>query len=82
MPRTLGALVIRATAGDLPLLDQDFTLVPGGDERLWTLQLTPRRAEISRHLKQLELQGTGRYLQVIVIVDAQGGRTTTRLIHR
>ncbi|GEM_PF-2486255 len=70
-----------AIAGDLPSLDKDFKLVPGGDERLWTLQLTPRRSDISRHLRQLELQGTGRYLQVIVIVEAQGDRTTTRLIH-
>lgn len=70
-----------AVAGDLQALDKDFRLVPGGDERLWTLQLTPRSNDISRHLKQLELQGTGKLLQVIVIVEAKGDRTTTRLLH-
>ena len=68
-------------AGDLQALDQDFRLVLGGDERLWTLQLTPRRQDIARHLKQLELQGTGAHLQVIVILESQGDRSTTRLIH-
>ena len=70
-----------AVAGDLPALAKDFRLLPGGDERLWTLQLVPRRAEVSHHLKQLELQGTGKLLQVIVIVEAKGDRTTTRLLH-
>jgi hypothetical protein len=70
-----------AVAGDLAALAQDFRLTPGGDERLWTLQLAPRRPEIARYLKQLELQGTGRDLQVIVIVEAHGERTTTRLVH-
>jgi hypothetical protein len=71
----------RVMAGDLQGLDQDFELVPGGNERLWTLLLTPRRPAVARFLKQLELQGTGARLQVIVIVESQGDRTTTRLIH-
>lgn len=68
-------------AGDLQALDKNFRLVSGGDERLWTLQLTPRRQDIARSLKQLDLQGTGALLQVIVILESQGERTTTRLIH-
>jgi Outer membrane lipoprotein carrier protein LolA-like len=68
-------------AGDLQALGQDFQLAPGGDERLWTLQLTPRRQDIARFLKQLELQGTGADVQVIVILESQGDRTTTRLIY-
>jgi hypothetical protein len=71
----------RVMAGDLQALDADFQLVPGGDQRLWTLQLTPRRLAIARFLKQLELQGAGAQLHVIVIVESQGDRTTTRLIH-
>ena len=70
----------RVIAGDLQALDKDFRLVPGGDEHLWTLQLTPRRQDIARFLKQLELQGTGAHVQVIVILESQGDRTTTRLI--
>ena len=68
-------------AGDLQALDKDFQLAPGGDERLWTLQLTPRRPDIARFLKQLELQGAGARVQVIVILESQGDRTTTRLIY-
>ena len=70
-----------AVAGDLQALDKDFRLVTGGDERLWTLKLTPRRPDIARFLKQLELQGTGVHLQVIVILESQGDRSTTRLIY-
>lgn len=66
-------------AGDLQALDKEFRLVPGGDEQLWTLQLTPRRQDTARFLKQLELQGTGRHLQVIVILEGRGDRTITRL---
>ena len=65
--------------GDLQALEKDFRLVPGGDQRLWTLQLTPRRQDIARFLKQLELQGAGPQLQVIVILESQGERSTTRL---
>lgn len=66
-------------AGDLQALEKNFRLTPGGDHRLWTLQLTPRRPEIARFLKQLELQGSGSQLRVIVILETQGERTTTRL---
>lgn len=68
-------------AGDLRALDKDFSLAPGGEERLWTLVLVPRRPDIGRFLKQIELQGTGARLQAIVILEPNGERTTTRLTH-
>jgi hypothetical protein len=34
---------------------------------------------VGRHLEQVELQGTGGQLQVIIVVERQGERTTTRL---
>jgi hypothetical protein len=80
----LGALadtLRRAVAGDLIGLERDFRLQLGGDERLWTVQLEPRAAELARHLDHLELQGTGAQLQVIIIVERSGERTTTRLHH-
>lgn len=70
-----------AVAGDLAPLDRDFRVTVGGDERLWTVQLQPRTAELSRHLDHLELQGTGAHLQVIIVVERGGERTTTRLHH-
>jgi hypothetical protein len=80
----LGALadtLRRAVAGDLVGLERDFRIQLGGDERLWTVHLEPRAAELARHLDHLELQGTGARLQVIIIVERSGERTTTRLHH-
>jgi len=68
-----------AVTGDLAALDKDFRLTLGGDEAVWTVQLVPRGAEAARVLKQIELQGSRGQLLVIVILDAQGNRTTTRL---
>jgi len=58
-----------------------LAITVGGDERVWTVQLQPRTAELSRHLDHLELQGTGAHLQVIIVVERSGERTTTRLHH-
>jgi hypothetical protein len=68
-----------AMAGDLAALDKDFQLVFSGDERLWTVQMKARRPEVSRQLKQLELQGSQGRLQVLIIEEAKGDRTITRL---
>jgi hypothetical protein len=50
-----------------------------GDEREWTLQLTPRHPDVARQLKQIGLKGAGRRLLTIVIQESQGDRTTTYL---
>ena len=68
-------------AGNLTALENDFQTVVSGDERLWTVRLTPRRPELARALKQLDLQGSQGRLQVFVILEAQGDRTTTRIVH-
>jgi hypothetical protein len=69
----------RVMAGDLEALNKDFQLKLSGDEREWTLQLTPRQPDVARQLKQIGLQGAGRRLVVIVIQESQGDRTTTYL---
>jgi hypothetical protein len=69
----------RVMAGQLEALNKDFQLELSGDEREWTLQLTPRDPDVARQLKQISLQGAGRRLAVIVIQESQGDRTTTRL---
>ena len=68
-------------AGDLEALNKDFELELSGDERAWTLQLMPRQAEVARQLKRIVLQGVGRRLSVMVILETQGDRTTTRLFY-
>ncbi|MEO5771802.1 MAG: LolA-related protein [Burkholderiaceae bacterium] len=70
-----------AMAGNLGALEKDFELSVAGDERSWTVQLMPRGPELSRTLKQLELQGTHGRLLAFVILESQGERTTTRLLH-
>ncbi len=66
-------------AGNVEALGADFQLALSGDERDWTLQLTPRRPDVARQLAQISVQGAGRRLSAIVIVESQGDRTTTRL---
>lgn len=68
-------------AGDLEALNKYFELELAGDEREWALQLTPRQAEVARQLKRIVLQGVGRRLSVMVILETQGDRTTTRLFY-
>lgn len=77
----LSDVMRRVVAGDIVALQSDFDVRVSGDERVWTAQLKPRNPEVSRHLEQVELQGTGGHLQVIVVVERQGERTTTRLQH-
>jgi len=69
----------QAVAGDLPALENDFQAVLDGDERQWSLQLTPRSPETARFLKQLELRGAGSHLRTIIVLETQGERTTTTL---
>jgi hypothetical protein len=70
-----------AVAGDVAALRTDFELRVDGDEGLWTVELKPRRAEVSRTLSQIELQGSRGRLQAIVVLETQGDRTITRLLH-
>ena len=72
-------LMRRVVAGDIVALERDFTIQLRGDERAWTAQLQPRKPEIARQLESVELQGTGARLQVIIVAERQGERTTTRL---
>jgi hypothetical protein len=66
-------------AGDLVALQRDFEISLSGDERVWSAQLQPRSADVARHLDHVELQGTAGHLQIIIVVERQGERTTTRL---
>ena len=66
-------------AGRLDALDKDFRLDLAGDERSWTLLLTPRSGEVSSRLKEISLEGAGSRLLVIAVVESQGDRTTTKL---
>lgn len=77
----LASALLDVMAGNLSALEQDFRLAVAGDESLWTVQLTPRRPDVARTLKQLELQGSHGRLLVFVVLESQGERTTTQLVH-
>jgi len=68
-----------AVAGELVALEKSFRIEIRGDERMWTAQLVPRASEVARSLDHLELRGAGSQLQVIVVAEREGERTTTRL---
>lgn len=75
----LADVMRRVVAGDIVALQRDFDVQIAGDDRVWRAQLKPRQPEVGRQIEQVELQGTGRTLQVIIVVERQGERTTTRL---
>jgi hypothetical protein len=75
----LSDVMRRVVAGDVVALQRDFDVQVSGDERVWRALLKPRTAQVAANLEQVELQGTGRTLQVIIVVERQGERTTTRL---
>jgi hypothetical protein len=77
----LSRVMRRVVAGDLLALQGDFEIKLSGDERVWSVKLQPRSADVARHLDHVELQGTTGQLQVIILIERQGERTITRLQH-
>jgi hypothetical protein len=75
----LADVMRRVVAGEFSALEREFRIELNGDEKVWRAQLTPRSPEVGRHLASVELQGTGGRLQVIIVTERQGERTTTRL---
>ena len=78
----LGALsdvMRRVVAGDFAALERDFRIDLHGTDAAWRVNLVARKAEVARHLESVELQGTAGRLQVIIVSERQGERTTTRL---
>jgi hypothetical protein len=75
----LSQVMRKVVGGDLVALQTEFDIRLTGDARVWSAHLKPRSAEVARHLDHVELQGTAGQLQVIIVVERQGERTTTRL---
>jgi hypothetical protein len=75
----LARVMRSAVAGDLAALEKDFRIQLAGDERVWSMQMLPRTPEVARYLDSVELQGTQGQLQVIIVAEHNGERTTTRL---
>jgi hypothetical protein len=75
----LSDLMRHVVASEMVALERDFDISISGDERVWRAHLKPRSAQLGRYLDHAELQGSGGQVQVIIVVDREGGRTTTRL---
>ena len=75
----LAGVMRRVIAGDVVALQRDFNVELAGDEHAWRAQLIPRDAQVRSQLESVEVQGTGGAVQVLVVVDRQGEKTTTRL---
>lgn len=75
----LAGVMRRAVAGDLVEMERDFRIELRGNEQVWSAQLQPRNADVARHLESVELQGTRGLLQVVIVTERQGERTTTRM---
>lgn len=65
-------------AAELAALETDFRIEVVGDEHEWSVRLQPKNAGVSRHIDYLEIQGKASELQVLVVVERLGERTTTR----
>lgn len=70
----------RVVAADLGSLAGDFRVELVGDEKRWALRLRPLDPAVAQQLERIDLQGAGARLQVIVVVERNGERTTTRLL--
>jgi hypothetical protein len=60
-------------------LQKDFEISLAGDEHAWRALLAPRDPQVRRALESIEVQGTGGDVQVLIVLDRQGEKTTTRL---
>lgn len=70
----------RMVAGDLEALQKEFSIRVFGEAGAWRAVLSPLTAHVSRTLEHVEIQGTGSRLQIIIIAERNGDKTTTRLV--
>ncbi len=68
-------------AGRFDGMKDDFELRLQGTAEHWTLELLPRAAQASRHIERVELQGDAAGLRTLVVVERNGARTSTHLLH-
>lgn len=66
-------------AGDLEALRARYEVAFHSEPPRWTLELKPRSARVRRFVAGLSLRGEDQVLREIVLVEADGDRTTTRL---
>ncbi|MCX7659787.1 MAG: hypothetical protein N2040_04455 [Caldimonas manganoxidans] len=74
------AIALRRTVmGELKALQGDFHIEVEGNASLWNARLRPRHPDVARSLDLIELQGSQSRLQVIIVHERSGERSTIRL---
>ena len=72
---------IRATlAGDLASLRRFYRVSLRGDRRLWLLSLLPRQSSLAEVITRIDIQGRGIDLEVIVIQETGGNKSTMTIL--
>lgn len=61
--------------GQLPLLQQYYSLAVSGDSEAWTLDLTPEDAQARRWLRHIRVRGHGNQVQSMDTEQADGDRS-------
>jgi outer membrane lipoprotein-sorting protein len=76
-PRIAGLITgIRATlAGDLPALQQYYTVTLSGQAAAWQLQLTPKDQSLARFIRAMTIDGAQNHVIIIDTVTSDGGET-------
>lgn len=65
-------------AGDLAALRERYRVEFGAKGLRWRMQLLPKQAPLSQFIASVELRGVGSALEEMVILEADGDRSTTR----
>ena len=65
--------------GNLGALPENFMLEVTGTELGWRLALTPKRSEDQRVLSRIEFTGAREGIEIIIVTEPQGEKTTTTL---
>jgi hypothetical protein len=66
--------------GNLSALPEKFMLEITGTELGWRLALTPKRSEDQRVLSRIEFTGAREGIEIIIVTEPQGEKTTTTLL--
>lgn len=68
--------------GEIVTLRHEFYVEIKGSENSWSVQLKPRTEDASKYLRLIEFDGTNSSVKRIVVIEAQGEKTTTLLIRQ
>ena len=66
-------------SGDAPTLQKYFKLRVAGDEKAWTLELTPADNTLSNHVERIVVAGRGGRVERIETFETTGDRTVMEI---